>query len=194
MSDIARSDATGPGDTRQQLVLWKVGAEAPSPDRFKPITDSTRRKPTGGLWTSTWLGAAELSGWAEWCRIEDFGAVECDAWLLTPDADAEVYTVDTYSDLAYLHHCYGNSRRIGDSDLFECYLDWPLVAERFAGVHLTDEGQWRTRLTMPYDLYGWDCESTLWFRWAFSEVEHIGRVNVHEQSEYDGHDQGERDV
>jgi hypothetical protein len=23
-------------------------------------------------------------------------------------------------------------------------------------------------------LYGWDCESTFWYRWAFAEIAHVG--------------------
>lgn len=28
-------------------------------------------------------------------------------------------------------------------------------------IHLTESGQWNTRLTRPLNLYGWDCESIL---------------------------------
>lgn len=160
-----------------QAVLWKPGATAPSADAFVPIIESERRKPRGGLWTSTYTGPDTISGWVDWCRGEEFATGEHDLWLLTPEP-GELLEVDDYPDLRMLHHVYGNSRRIGTSNYFEHYLDFGLIGERYAGLHLTDEGQWRTRLSDPYDLYGWDCESTLWTRWAFVEVEHVGRVTV----------------
>lgn len=60
------------------------------------------------------------------------------------------------------------------------WLKFSEMAKQFDGMHLTDNGQWATRLP-PFDspnLYGWDCESTLWFRWAFDKVEDGGLVVV----------------
>lgn len=49
------------------------------------------------------------------------------------------------------------------------------IAKKYDAVHLTSEGQWRTRHSTP-NLYGWDCESTLWLRWKFEKVEYIGEM------------------
>lgn len=179
-----------PDDCREvQAVLWEVGSPPPQADKFKPVLmdydHPTRFKPQGGLWTSTFLGREELSGWAQWCRVESFGYEKADLWLLTPDPAAEVYVVDTYRDLDMLHRLYGRTHRwegMNGEWWEDPYLDWPLIAERWSGVRLTDEGQWATRLTDPYNLYGWDCESTLWLRWSFTDIQHGGIVEVLAQS------------
>lgn len=160
-----------------QAALWSVGSGEPYAAAFRSVaSERARCKPYGGMWTSTHLGPDELSGWAQWCRDERWGDNDADLWLLTPEPDASVYIVDSYDDLKFLHQCYGRTEDRGSYQSH--YIDWTLVAERYAAVSLTDEGQWRTRLTMPYDLYGWDCESTLWLRWAFVKVEHAGVVTV----------------
>lgn len=47
-------------------------------------------------------------------------------------------------------------------------------------MHLTSEGQWRTRMSSP-SLYGWDCESTLFFR---TEVlEYVEEIEIPEHIE-----------
>ena len=50
--------------------------------------------------------------------------------------------------------------------------DFEQLAIDYDGVHITESGESATRHTEP-GLYGWDCESTVWFRWAFSNVQKI---------------------
>lgn len=159
----------------RQAVLWKLGSAPPSADAFLAVDPGSRRKPRGGLWTSTYR-SDEISGWAEWCRGEGYACGHHELFVLTPDPTAEVYEIDRYDDLTALHATYGRTERRGSFEYH--HIDWTLVGERFAGVHLTDSGQWATRLSSPYDLYGWDCESTLWFRWAFAHIEHLSAVEV----------------
>lgn len=33
------------------------------------------------------------------------------------------------------------------------------LKERYDAIWLTETGQWKTRLSRPLNLYGWDCES-----------------------------------
>lgn len=147
------------------VQAW-VGSAAPEPSRLvKPYGDHT--KPTGGLWTSTWDEDAG-SGWTRWCDEEQFRGPQHEVWLLTPDPEARVYTVDNYTHLERLHRMYGVA------PLDYPTLRWEYIAERYDAVHLTEDGQWRTRLTRPYSLYGWDCESTVWLRWSFTAVERYG--------------------
>jgi hypothetical protein len=49
-------------------------------------------------------------------------------------------------------------------------LDFKRLSEEYDGLHLTNEGymQTRSRRSVP-TLIGWDCESTLWFRWVFRQ-------------------------
>lgn len=99
-------------------------------------------------------------------------------WLLEVDQSARVYTVDTVSDLKQLHKSYGGVRDRGDLSYFRflaAWLDWHAIAQDFDGVHLTERGQALTRFSDP-SLYGWDCESTAWFRWVFTDVTYLGRL------------------
>lgn len=84
--------------------------------------------------------------------------------LLTPLEQLRIYTVDTQKDLKLLARDY----RLPHDYMFQ--LDYERIAQDYDAIHLTDEGQWATRLTYPMSLYGWDCECVLWFRWCFSEV------------------------
>jgi len=44
---------------------------------------------------------------------------------------------------------------------FMTFPDYEECATRYDAIHLTDRGQWATRMTHPKNLYGWDCESVL---------------------------------
>ncbi len=130
-----------------------------------PIQNGGFVKPKGGLWTSTYderLG----SDWIQWCLSEEFRGPEFDCWLLRPREGAKVYTIDSLADLIDLVYAYGALRN--------SHADYEKIARDYDGVRLTKEGQWATRFSYPYSLYGWDCESTLWFRWCFESVEHLG--------------------
>lgn len=135
-----------------------------------------------GLWTSRWLGEGRISGWAEWCGGESFSGPDYHVYLLTPDPAVTVYEIDTHADLAALIDRYGVEgdlfRVLGRHGMFP-EMDFDrFLADGYVGVHLTEEGQWRTRGMMSGpdepNLYGWDCESTLWCRWAFTAVEDLG--------------------
>lgn len=158
----------------QAWVKGNTEGPAPSPGHFQPI-DALGRwdyhwvKPrSGGLWTSTW-DPSFGSGWIDWCIGESFAGPAFDVWLLTPDPAAHVYDIDSLDDLAALIR-----RFPGRGSHQPEYPAWDLVAQEYDGVHLTDKGQWATRLAHPISLYGWDCESTLWFRWTFGAIQHHG--------------------
>lgn len=153
-----------------------LGEHEPLEFRFIPVSSHQDRgwgKPDGpcGFWTSS--PTTQISGWAEWRASESFATGIQHSWKLTPSPDAQIAQIDSYEDLRRLHLLYGRS-----DDWAKYWLDFSLVAERFAGINLTDEGQWATRLTHPYGLYGWDCESTLWLQWSFVKVEDCGLVTV----------------
>ena len=121
-------------------------------------------KPWGGLWTSTWRpeGGTE---WTEWCQAEHFGTPYAKAWLLWPSKSARVAVIDRLEDLGGLIQAFPGPTWGGRSG-----IDFEAAALELDGIHLTSEGQWATRLTQP-NLYGWDCESTLWLRWVFDRTE-----------------------
>jgi hypothetical protein len=135
------------------------------------------RKPSGGLWTSTWddrFGSA----WVQWCVSEEFrcppDSVWADVWLLKAKRDARVFVIDSYRDLAELVERYPH-RALAPSYVprRDITPHWLKVASDYDAVSLTDAGQSSTHLSYPLDLYGWDCESTLWLRWMFESVERI---------------------
>lgn len=132
------------------------------------INDPFLPKPQGGFWTSTFLDGS--GGWARFCESEDFRDVTAQHWfLLEVDPTARVYMIAGLTDLQALladftveQPAYSTFRR----------LDFERLSERYDGINLTEEGQWATRLSRD-NLYGWDCESTLWFRWKFTSVAKI---------------------
>lgn len=153
----------------------------PRPNLFVPPTNGTGcsgAKPDGGLWTSTYH-ETEGSGWVQWCLGSDYSVprIGWESWLLTPDPTARILTIDSYQDLRRVLRSYGRRP-------FDFLPSWPSqlkpdfekIVLDYDAVHLTQEGLWATHLSHPYDLYGWDCESTVWLRWAFTEVKSLGRV------------------
>jgi hypothetical protein len=138
-------------------------------------------KAHGGLWTSTYHPAygsdwvREANGMFGWPKegVEGF--------LLFPSPEARIYTVDSLDDLMGLHERY----EAEDTELSHMFkvLDYEKMSQDYDGMHLTERGQWETRLSHPYSLYGWDCECVYWFRWCFDEVRSIGKIYVPEEVE-----------
>lgn len=160
------------------LQAWVSTGSTPSAESFEPLNDrgGALRKPRGGLWTSTY-DERYGSGWIQWCLSESFDCGPADpvfrVWTLEPDPAARIYEIDTYADLARLCERYGQTIEHGSYS--ETCPAWSRIARDYDAVHLTDEGQWATRFSDP-NLYGWDCESTLWLRWAFVAVVDLGCV------------------
>lgn len=157
------------------------GPEPFGQDGFRPVEMSENNYPSvkpasGGLWTSTYLGP-QGSDWIQWCMSESFYIDQKDPrtenpWLLVPAVDARVYEIDSYSDLATL--CKRHGHRYDSKGLDYTKPNWSSISEEYDAVHLTARGETATRLSLPLDLYGWDCESTLWFRWKFDTVTPLG--------------------
>ncbi len=168
------------------IQAWVCGQRSvPRPDRESllpvvrnhwpgPKPRGTERRKSGGMWTSTFherFGSA----WIQWCLSEEFDCDRSDprwhTWLLTPAPEARIFQIDSYADLEHLVDAYPHERAwTTDPSMRERYPAWELVAQDYDGVHLTDGGQWQTRLSEPLNLLSWDCESTLWLRWSFAEV------------------------
>jgi len=130
-------------------------------------------KPRGGLWTSTYHSRGKFaSDWVEWCYYEMPEWIYPNAFLLDIKEDARIYIIDTFEDLEQLLNLYPSNLvdKIGNilSSMF-ALIDWESVSEDYDGVNLTRNGQIRTRFSRP-SLYGWDSESTLWFRNVFSKI------------------------
>lgn len=128
-------------------------------------------KPQGRdlLWTSP-VDAKE--GWYEWCQTEEFdsGIKGHQHWQLTLGDAANLLVIDEYEDLEPIikefpcscGECIEYAYQ-GLNSIMTFPVDFPAVAEKYDGIHLTAEGQWATRLTRPRSLYGWDCETVVLF-------------------------------
>lgn len=145
-----------------------VGERRPQANLMKPITNvSFVPKAGGGLWTSTY--ADGTSAWVRWCESEQFrDTPKSSWWLLEPKANVKLMVIDSFVSLSKVFLKYGI-----EDDCERYFLDYEKMALDYDGMHLTEEAQWETRLSYPINLYGWDCESTHWFRWAFDKVYHM---------------------
>lgn len=138
-------------------------------------------KPTRALWTSSLYpkGKKVLSDWMEWCEDEGYLYGEPDYIHLKALPDSKIFQIDGYNDLAYLFEKYGlfydhelQKKRITKSltlpNMVE--LDFHSIAVDYDILWLTKKGQIETHLSMPYNLYGWDCESSVWLRDKFEVI------------------------
>lgn len=157
-------------------------------DKIKPIKNRPHGfvKPEGGLWTSTYDPDCG-SDWVQWNLGERYtgeireeeGAnkIYYDCCLLYP-READICIVDDFEDLEDIFYNYP-FRSKGSFGMPE-YIDYEALAQDFDAMHLTFRGQRETRMTHPLSLYGWDCESTIWFRDCFSEIEWLGKLGFPE--------------
>lgn len=146
-----------------------------SPERpFRPVSNDRLpvNKPDGGRWTSTWLGDALGSAWVQWCLNKKESWLQGDCYLITPRSGARIYVIDSLEDAQVLP--LAKLPPMFNSDYIQC-IDWLAVSRDYDAVHLTEKGQEATHLSFPLNLYGWDCESTVWFRDVFDKVEMIGK-------------------
>jgi hypothetical protein len=146
-----------------------IGVATPMPELLVPITNCQFVKPRGGFWTSTFDG--QSSAWVDWCRAEEYCDVDSYRWfLLEPRATARILIIDTSADMERLYERYFDAST-GLS--FLSAIDFEAMAQDYDAMRLTESAVWATRLSLPHNLYGWDCESTCWFRWCFTEVAEI---------------------
>jgi hypothetical protein len=134
--------------TKKSLKLIHYGSPRYLSRLFKPIKDKHWIKPDGGLWTTP---VDSEYGWNRWCAESNFGDCrKCFGLKFF----GTVVTVDKVKDLDQFQW----------EELlpgFEFPLFEPLLKAGVDAIHLTAEGQWRTRLSFPRNFYGWDCESVL---------------------------------
>lgn len=155
----------------------------PNLSLFMPISMKSEghrplNKPVGGLWTCP-DNERGSSAWREWNRSE-----RCDftrglrTWRLTAE-EPRVYTIDTLADLKRALRVWPHERYPDIPSLRGEYeIDFEGMASEYDAVYLTEDGQWRTRLSWPENLYGWDVPTILWLRWMFTGVEIVRRQRV----------------
>jgi hypothetical protein len=162
-----------------------VGKGNPLERVQSPLFNHIGCKAEGGLFTSTYLGESIGSDWLQWCLANEFNLPDNDlwnGWLIEVNKDANLYVVDTVEDMNYLFDTYGYFPFEGTK--LE-YIDFLLMAKDFDGLHLTEHGQAVTRhpnflaqtgndiLNGMRSFYGWDVESTHFFRNVFDDIKKI---------------------
>ena len=117
-------------------------------------------KPYEALWTSTLIDT-NSSQWELWYQINEFNVDKYKIkYKIIPKDNLKIFEINNQEDLNFL------------PKQFDCFLDkyvinFNKVSKLFDGIHCIN-------YTLP-QLYGWDCESTIWFNtnWIKS-IEKIG--------------------
>jgi len=141
------------------MTLVKYGSAAFDPKQFKPVTrhNYLQCKPDGGMWACP---VDSEYGWKHWCEGERFSADLDVSFTFT--YEGRYIVIDKLADLDDLTWTIPEELK-GLHGFCGCeYIDFAnSLAKGIDAVHLTVEGQNRTRHTFPRNLYGWDCESVL---------------------------------
>ncbi|MDB4984672.1 MAG: hypothetical protein JWM20_851 [Patescibacteria group bacterium] len=139
------------------LQVIHYGASRFEFSKFNPIANHFGTygiKPrSGGLWTSP---VNSNHSWRGFCEGEDFNLhTLSSSFRLSFHGCAKIAIIDSYGDLENL------PMRSFPKSMAETDVDWELVARNADAVWLTAKGETRTRLSAPYLLNGWDCETVL---------------------------------
>jgi hypothetical protein len=173
-----------------ETQLW-IHETEPKAEKLRPVQNDMFGKPVGGFWTSTFLGPEELSDWYRYAR--NYGVSKDDLlWKLIP-GEAKLRVIDSAEDAIRFVDEYGTDAYpdMPARCIRQYQLDFERAAQEYDGVHLTSRGLQQAKMppfwndgeagtlkaSKAFTFGGWDCESTLWFRWKFTHVErlHIGR-------------------
>jgi hypothetical protein len=137
---------------------------APQKELVTPITNvKAFPKPLGGFWTTP---KGEQT-WTQWCEYEDWSNWrEHNQYELTTTRPVKVAVIDCLDDLDAILDEYGY--KVEGFGRGKWFINFEaMAADGWDGVWLTNEGQWKTRLSSPSNLYGWDVSSIVWFTWPF---------------------------
>jgi hypothetical protein len=140
-------------------------------DFFLPVQNKILavNKPIGGLWSSTYTPDGEYR--SEW---EEFNAIETE-WDMKPSINifnfkpnTRIFQVDSLEDLIELYNPKYESANMLPEEYRKFNLkyipenlNFERLSEFFDVLYLTQKGQYDTRLTFKYNLYGWDMECCL---------------------------------
>ncbi len=125
---------------------------------------ATFYKPNG-LWVSVDEIDGDVWGWPAWCDAEDYsvGSIKHLVSIVNPK---RILWITTESDLVWFNKVFG---MIGGG-YYGRKIDWPLVAEQFAGIVIAPF-QNGYHLDMDW-YYGWDCASgVIWDASIVSGIE-----------------------
>jgi hypothetical protein len=182
-----------------QLVILEAGI-TPSAEQVQPVINRTQNyfnKPqSGGLWTSS-ITVRDPSDWAViGGLVEGMVTPDSQMWRLTPKSDTRILHITDRGAFDAMMSRYRHTVSIGPMQF--AVTDFERLSHDFDALHVTQRAISEVSATAidPTDasLYGWDLESTLWFRWMFEQVEHLGPVpEKYTQSAADDFDLGDID-
>jgi hypothetical protein len=135
-------------------------------------------KPRQAIWTSSPVRGGLAAGWIEWLVSgEDQRPGPYSVWRMQVEKQARVFEVHSPGDWHRLATAYA-----GVSSGKEKNPDWTLVSTDWDAVHLSVGGLLTAQAVTMEDeagtttLRGWDVESTVWLRWAFTGAEKLPQV------------------
>lgn len=165
-----------------QIWLSNDKNNKPNPEKFNPVQKELYRpnKPKGGMWTSTYTPNNEFdSGWIRWCIKEEYDCGNY-KWKLIPKNDINVLVVNSQSDLVSIVEKYEKNMYKGkkSSRIPNAVLDFKKMSEDFDAIRLTKEGQINSDFFEYPNLYAWDTETVLNFRWNWKDYKYIGRIDL----------------
>lgn len=159
----------------QLYIGYRETTEILHPSPISNLGMGITNKPDGGLWTST-FDPRYGSGWVQFCYAEDVFVPDNELWMSTlvyPRDDVRVYDINTLADLEML--IWRFPAKYPEFRSYSDVVNYEAASEFYDAIHLSDAGQWNTRLTVP-NLYGWDCECTLRLNPAFSHIRVLGKA------------------
>lgn len=162
-------DAVSPSVRKLGPQLY-VHEDAVSKPKIWPVRNDPKalRKPLGGFWTSSY-DPNYGSDWVRWCIAYRYNDPFDLNWtVLTVSKSARIAIVDSQLDLAALIERYPRTLRNRRG------VDFERLAEEHDGLQVTHAGYLLTRTNRSRPaLLGWDCESTVWFRWVFTRSREV---------------------
>lgn len=153
-----------------------VGELAPCEERIRPVVNDVLNKPLGGLWTSTYINAATGSDWVVWSTsVYNKYEKPVNSYLLTASKDAKIIHVNSIEDFDRLLEKYplkSGTNGIPLLPMFDSLLDYEALSKDYDAFHFTRKALTEAKMSLKHmSLGSFDCESTVWFRWCFDEVE-----------------------
>jgi hypothetical protein len=157
-----------------QLFIGKK----PNPNLFEEVSNGfLLNKPVGGLWTSPFIDLDHGSDWVQWSLENKFSYGSSGvfpAHLLHIERGTKYYKISSYDDLERLFNNYGYEPLKELKNVKA--LNFERIRKHYDAIYLTGSGQEQTRLSFPYNLYGWDCESVLFLNWKVKRIDTLGEI------------------
>ena len=148
----------------------------------KEIKNMGFNKPIGALWTSTFTPQNEYcSDWIKWCvdnMKEWLPTSEDKCWVLIPEDECKIVVINSMQDYLAVLNKYSIMTSIG-----RYMIDYEKLSKDYDAIHLTVKAVRDLSFidSKKYpdieDFYGWDVESTAWFRLCFKKIRKLSEIS-----------------